>query len=155
MTDLPVPDLRNGSLAALRLIETGPGSVYCTACFAQPDHPCRDAGAGHYHRERGWMLHSNIIATLRHHLELPITGPVPEAVEAPNPNDPIQITPYLVIQHYRTDDGRWAWVMRCWGDGDCDGALHLDLDNRPYAERKAQQHLAESHTTPAQEAPRA
>lgn len=77
-TDLPTPDLRNGSLTALRLIETGPRAVYCTACFAQPEQPCRGLDRG-THRERGWMLRNNLIATLRHSLELPTIGPVPEA----------------------------------------------------------------------------
>lgn len=58
---------------------------------------------------------------------------------------PDPLPPYLAVQEYRTDDGRQSWVFRCWGDGDCDGALHLDLGNQPYAERKAREHIAEAH----------
>jgi len=69
---LPEPDIRAGALAALDLIETGSSAVYCTACSAQPGQPCRDLDAGRRHTERSWMLRNNIIATLRHHLELPV-----------------------------------------------------------------------------------
>lgn len=67
-----------------------------------------------------------------------------KAAPAPDP-----MPPYIDVKEYRTDDGRQSWVFRCWGDGDCDGALHLDLGNGPYAERKARKHVTEAHATPA------
>jgi hypothetical protein len=65
----------------------------------------------------------------------------PDTEPAPDP-----LPPYIDIKAYRTDDGRNAWVFRCWGDGDCDGELHLDLDNQPYAQHKARRHIAAAHT---------
>jgi hypothetical protein len=77
-------------------------------------------------------------------------GWTPPAEPEPEPtNDPINITPYLVVQRYRQDHGGHAWAMRCWGDGTCDGHLALDLDNRAYAERKARAHLATEHPAEA------
>lgn len=64
-------------------------------------------------------------------------------------HDPIEITPYLVVQQYRHEHRGLAWVVRCWGDGDCDGHLALDLSDRAYAERKAREHLAAEHPTPS------
>jgi hypothetical protein len=61
------------------------------------------------------------------------------------PKTPDPLPPYIDVKEYRTDDGRKSWVFRCWGDGDCDGALHLDLGNQPYAERKAREHVAQAH----------
>lgn len=61
------------------------------------------------------------------------------------PTEPIEITPYLVVQRYRTARGTWAWCWRCWGDGDCGGHLTLDLNNRAHAERNAREHLAAEH----------
>lgn len=70
------------------------------------------------------------------------------------PAVPAPFPPYIAIKAYRTDDGRNAWVFRCWGDGDCDGVLHLDLDNEPYAEHKARGHIAAAHsTTPPEPTP--
>lgn len=63
----------------------------------------------------------------------------------PDPLADLDITEYLVVHRYRTDRGDWAWCVRCWGDGDCDGHLALDLSDRPYAERKAREHLAAQH----------
>lgn len=57
----------------------------------------------------------------------------------------VHITEFLVVHRYRTDQGDWAWSWRCWGDAGCDGHLALDLSNRPYAERKAREHLATEH----------
>lgn len=71
------------------------------------------------------------------------------ATEQAEPTGDIDITPYLVVHHYRTDRGRWAWCVRCWGDGTCDGHLALDLRDRAYAERKARQHLADAHPAAA------
>ncbi|WNI19159.1 hypothetical protein [Actinacidiphila sp. ITFR-21] len=64
------------------------------------------------------------------------------------PTADLDITPYLVIHRYRTDRGDWSWSWRCWGDGDCDGWLALDLSDRTYAERKAREHLADEHASP-------
>lgn len=69
----------------------------------------------------------------------------PASVEGVVDTDPIELTPYLVVQRYRSDQGGHAWVVRCWGDGDCDGHLALDLSDRTYAERKAREHLAAEH----------
>jgi len=55
---------------------------------------------------------------------------------------------FIDIEEYRADRGSRAWVFRCWGHGTCEGALHLDLSDRAYAERKAREHLAAEHTTP-------
>ncbi len=62
--------------------------------------------------------------------------------------DPDPLPPYIDVKEYRTDDGRSAWVFRCWGDGECDGALHLDLGSQSYAERKAREHVAKAHPEP-------
>lgn len=72
MTTLPAPDVREGATTALRLIEIGPRAVYCTNCAAAPGQPCRGVEHGH-HRERQWMVRNQVVATLRHHLELPTT----------------------------------------------------------------------------------
>jgi hypothetical protein len=54
----------------------------------------------------------------------------------------LDITPFLVVHHYRRDGGDWAWLYRCWGDGGCDGFLSLDWSSRTSAERQAREHLA-------------
>jgi len=73
--DLPAPDPHAGGLAVLHLIETGPRAVDCTRCTAQPGDPCQGVDRGH-HTERSWLLRDHVIATLRHHLRLPMYGPV-------------------------------------------------------------------------------
>ena len=70
---LPDPDPRHGALIALHLIEHGPEGVECTRCGAQENQPCAGLDRGHHH-ERGWRLKNFLVATLRHHLELPTPG---------------------------------------------------------------------------------
>ena len=52
---------------------------------------------------------------------------------------------YMSVSEYRTDDGRTAWAWRCWGDGDCDGWLHLDAGTEQYARQRAAQHVTDRH----------
>jgi hypothetical protein len=59
----------------------------------------------------------------------------------------------LVVQPYRNDQGRPAWVFRCWGTDTCDGYLSLDHHSQQSAERARDRHLAEDHATlPAHDA---
>lgn len=72
----------------------------------------------------------------------------PGQKDAPNANpqtedtSDLDITPFLVVHHYRRDNGDHAWLYRCWGDGDCDGFLSLDWSTRASAEQQAREHLA-------------
>lgn len=52
----------------------------------------------------------------------------------------------LVVQPYRTDQGRPAWVFRCWGTDTCNGWLSLDHTSQQSAERARDRHVAEEHT---------
>jgi hypothetical protein len=52
---------------------------------------------------------------------------------------------YMTVTEYRTDDGRTSWAWRCWGDGDCDGWLHLDAGSEQYARKRASQHVTDCH----------
>lgn len=54
----------------------------------------------------------------------------------------------LVIQPYRNDQGKPAWVFRCWGTDTCDGYLSLDHHSQQSAERARDRHVAEDHAAP-------
>jgi hypothetical protein len=71
-------------------------------------------------------------------LDEPAAGPT--ATRAADPHTG------LVVQPYRTDQGRPAWVFRCWGTDTCDGWLSLDHTSRQSAERARDRHAAEAHT---------
>jgi hypothetical protein len=62
--------------------------------------------------------------------------------EQPTPT----VTTGLVVQPYRTDQGRHAWVFRCWGTTTCDGWLSLDHSSEQSAERARDRHIHEAHT---------
>lgn len=52
----------------------------------------------------------------------------------------------LVVQPYRNDQGRPAWVFRCWGTDDCDGWLSLDHASAQSAACALTRHVEECHT---------
>lgn len=55
---------------------------------------------------------------------------------------------FMAVTEYRADNGLLTWAWRCWGDGDCDGWLHLDCGSEDYARRRAHQHVADRHPEP-------
>lgn len=71
-------------------------------------------------------------------LDEPAAGPT--ATRAADPHTG------LVVQPYRTDQGRPAWVFRCWGTDTCNGWLSLDHTSQQSAERARDRHVAEAHT---------
>lgn len=105
----------------------------------EPDDP-RAQWDGHTTEEKYQRIRSMPFGEMR------AVAPYVEPV-LPETADPIEITPWLAIQRYRTDHGAWAWCMRCWGNGTCEGELALDLSSRRYAEQKAQRHRDDHHTT--------
>lgn len=52
---------------------------------------------------------------------------------------------FIDVAEYRTDNNRPSWAWRCWGNGDCDGHLHLGCGTEQYARRRATQHVADHH----------
>lgn len=53
----------------------------------------------------------------------------------------------LVVQPYRTDQGKQAWVFRCWGSDTCDGWLSLDHTSERSAARALTSHIEEFHAS--------
>jgi hypothetical protein len=52
----------------------------------------------------------------------------------------------LVVQPYRNDRGKRAWVFRCWGTDTCDGWLSLDHTSEQSAARALTGHVEEFHS---------
>lgn len=72
-------------------------------------------------------------------LYIPAVAPPVEPAPAPLPE-------YMAVAETRSDHGLgMVWAMRCWGDGDCDGALALDLGSERYARDRAARHVAMHH----------
>lgn len=106
----------------------------------------------------GFLLHLPDVTCIDTQVWSVDIGLTPEALDAlravlaPNPGtgstpveEPEPLPEYMSVTWHRTDDGRPAWAWRCWGHGDCDGHLALDLASEQYARRNARRHVTEAH----------